>query len=276
MKFIKKLIQSYRNIEDAQLISKCLEEDLNIVMAKLSPFKRIAYTPITGNPSAPEFSKKSKFGGAPYLRNEKDWPVCPSCKKHMQFIMQLNLQDIPDRCQNGLVQIFYCTSTIPNCASINDAFVAFSKSVITRIIHIDKPSAKILPKLNEIFTQYEIIGWNTKYDYPHFKEYKDLGIDLYVDSMVKQLMIERNIGLPINENKLFGYPNWIQGIEYPKDKENNCEMDLLFQLTSKQNTGMNFGNQSGISYIMQSPCNPKTLSLSWSCHKSFKKQNTQL
>jgi len=63
------------------------------------------------------FSSDSKFGGYPYLRTEDDWPVCPNCKRNMQLFLQLELEKIPVSKQQGLLQMFYCTSFDPFCES---------------------------------------------------------------------------------------------------------------------------------------------------------------
>lgn len=240
-----------------------LEEELKKVIEILDKHKRTAYMPIVSEVKS-DFSVKSKIGGLPYLRNQNDWPVCPNCKKNMQLFLQLNLEDLPVNKDIGLIQLFYCTTLEPNCESDLEAFFPFSKAVECRKINFENNSAIITPIIDEIFDEKTIIDWKAKIDYPHPEEYFNLGIDLDLSDELYELMEERGIGETIQEDKLFGWPYWVQSEEYPCDRETGSTMKLLFQLTSENNLKYMFGD-SGIGHLTQSIDNKNELGFGWAC-----------
>lgn len=243
-----------------------IEKAFNEHLAKLEPFKRKAYIPETEESEA-KFSSESKFGGYPYLRDENDWPTCPNCKKNMQLLLQLDLEKLPEKKQTGLVQVFYCTSEEPLCDCELESWEAFSEAVVCRIIEINGESAQIEPTIDEIFDENLIKGWQVEDDYPSSEEYENLGIDCEYDELfeeVVELMDQREIGLPISGDKLFGWPNWIQGEEYPNDRKTNTRMTYLFQIDSECNLPYMFGD-SGIAHLSQSPDNKDELAFAWAC-----------
>jgi uncharacterized protein YwqG len=267
MSFLKKLFggknQVNSPVEQESHSQEEIEKAFSKSIEKLNEFKRTAYIPTTESNKA-SFSNKSKFGGLPYLRDENDWPVCPNCKKNMQLFVQLNLNELPAQKENGLAQLFYCTTSEPLCESDMEAFFPFSKSVECRIIETDSESAKIEPGIDELFEEKQITGWTPKDDYPHFEEYEQLGIELELEDDVYELMEEREIGLPIEQDKLFGWPYWVQSVEYPFDRKTETQMELLFQLASEDNLPYMFGD-AGIGHLTQSPDNKEELGFGWAC-----------
>lgn len=265
MNFLKKLFKSSikdsinQEITPQTNIEKAFKESLE----KLNKFKRTAFIPTTKSNKA-TFSDKSKFGGLPYLRNEKDWPICPNCKKNMQLFLQLNLEELPIKKENGLAQLFYCINNQSSCESEMEAFFPFSKSVECRIIETNLDSAEIKPNLDLLFDEKLITDWIPKDDYPHFEEYDQLGIELELEDDVYELMEEREIGLPIDQDKLFGWPYWIQSTEYPFDRKTETQMELLFQLSSEDHLPYLFGDM-GIGHLTQSPDHKKELAFGWAC-----------
>ncbi|GJM64250.1 DUF1963 domain-containing protein [Persicobacter diffluens] len=237
------------------------EADLKKVIEILSKYKRTAYLPQIKK-TKHEFSTASKIGGLPYLRNGHDWPVCPNCKKNLQLFLQLNLNELPERKDKGLIQLFYCTTDEPNCESNLEAFFPFSKAVCCRKIDIAGESIQIKPDIQEIFNEKVIVGWNPVDDYPHFEEYEQLGIE--IDDDIYELMEEKEIGLPIEKDKLFGWPYWVQSVEYPFDRKTETQMELLFQLDSEDNLPYMFGD-AGIGHLTQSPDNKEELGFGWAC-----------
>ena len=267
MSFFKKLFggknQENNSIEQKSPSQEDIEKAFSESIEKLIEFKRTAFIPATKSNKA-TFSDKSKFGGLPYLRDEKDWPVCPNCKKNMQLFVQLNLKELPEKKENGLAQLFYCTTSEPFCESDMEAFFPFSKSVECRIIETESESVQIEPNLDELFEEKLITRWTSKDDYPHFEEYHQLGIELELEDDVYELMEEREIGLPIEQDKLYGWPYWVQSVEYPFDRKTETQMELLFQLGSEDNLPYMFGD-AGIGHLTQSPDNKEELGFGWAC-----------
>ncbi|MEO1515823.1 MAG: DUF1963 domain-containing protein [Bacteroidota bacterium] len=238
------------------------EEEIQRMMEALAPHKRTAYRPQVEKTSR-SFSPDGKIGGYPYLRHENDWPICPSCQKHMQLFLQLNLTDLPEREGTGLVQLFYCTNSEPLCESDLQAFFPFSKAVVCRKVTIDGESAQIEPKRADVFAEQRIVGWKAVDDYPHYEEHQELGIEEFEDE-VYDLMDEREIGIPVQGDKLFGWPYWVQSAEYPYDRESGSRMELLFQFDSEDNLPYMFGD-AGIGHLTQSPDNEQELGFGWAC-----------
>src|SRR5215467_7265967 len=82
------------------------------LLQKLALYKRTAWLPIL---EAGEGARDdSKFFGTPYLAPDEAWPVCAHCTEPLRFILQLNLDKIPQACReqfgHGLLQMFYCNN----------------------------------------------------------------------------------------------------------------------------------------------------------------------
>lgn len=248
--------------EEKDLTGNNLEERVDKTLKLLEELKRKAYLPITEEHEN-TFSNQSKIGGFPYLRNEHDWPVCPNCQKHMQLFLQLNLEQLPERTEQGLIQLFYCTTKEPNCETQLKAFQPFSKAVVCRKIEATGNSATIEPHLDAIFPEKLIKAWEPKDDYPHTDEYEDLGLE--ADDEVLEIIESKGFGFTIGKDKLFGWPYWVQSVEYPFDRQSKEQMELLFQLDSEDNLPYMFGD-SGVAYLTQSPGNKEELAFGWACY----------
>ena len=268
MNFFKKLFgkkseaQIQKNDSNSKKIS--IEEEFTNTMNILSKFKRTAYLPVIQKTSH-SHSSKSKIGGLPYLRSNEDWPTCPNCKKNMQLFLQLNLEEIPIEKENGLIQLFYCTSSEPMCEFDLEAYIPFSKAVSCRRINAQENTKQIKSNIEDQFEEKTIVNWTSIDDYPHYEEYYYLGIELDISEDVYELMEQRQIGLPIEKDKLFGWPHWVQSVEYPHDRKTGNQMKLLFQLDSEDNLPYMFGD-SGIGHLMQSPDHQDELSFGWACY----------
>lgn len=70
--------------------------------------------------------------------------------------------------------------------------------------------------------------------------------------------------MPIAKDKLYGWPYWIQSVEYPFDRKTESQMQLLFQFDSEDNLPYMFGD-AGIGHLTQSPDNDKELGFGWAC-----------
>ena len=239
------------------------EKNYDEVISVLEKHKRIAYVPIT-KPNEKKFSTDSKYGGYPYLRNENDWPICENCKLNMQLFLQLNLNNIPLKKEKGLIQLFYCTNSEQNCESEMESFFPYSKAVECRKIKIENEPIEVEPNLPDVFDEKLIISWEERIDYPHFEEYELLKIEVDIDDEVYELMEERNMGQTISEDKLFGFPYWVQSEEYPYDRKTETRMELLFQIGESENIPHMFGD-AGIGHLTQSPDNEQELAFGWAC-----------
>lgn len=251
-------------INKFELIKKLdTEAKFKQLLETLEKHKRTAYLPVT-KVVKPKFSSSSKIGGLPYLRSAEDFPICPNCKNHLQLFLQLNMDEIPEKKSTGLIQLFYCTNLDPHCEMYLESFFPFSEGVVCRKIEVNGESASIDIDTNKIFEERQIIEWEAKADYPHFDEYEQLGIDIDLDYEIYDLIEERKIGLTLEGDKLFGWPCWVQSVEYPFDRQTGKQMELLFQLDSEINLPFMFGD-AGIGHLTQSPDNENELAFTWAC-----------
>jgi uncharacterized protein YwqG len=239
----------------------------NELTKKLQAFKRTAYLPIVEKVE-PSFSADSKLGGLPYLDNKDDWPVCPNCKKHMTFFLQLDLAALPERKQEGLLQFFSCTSwDEPNCQMDLSNYEAFSKGTVVRIATPNKTSIQIEHTAHNSFPEKRITSWESFSDYPDTEDYDRLGIVPDGFHSLPEDISDRIYGenyLPKGVDKLFGWPHWVQCAEYPFDRQTKERMELIFQLASKNNVPYMWGD-AGIGHITQSPSNRNELGWGWAC-----------
>jgi uncharacterized protein YwqG len=148
------------------------------IPASLKPFTRIAWMPITKGIDGSLTS--SKFSGKPWLAEKESWPVCQNCGKPMQFFLQLNLDDLPERAGGeygtGLLQMFYCTNSNPACEVDCEAYSPNAKSTLVRIIQTDtQPQEAEIPDIEDYFPARTIVGWQAVDDYPNWEEGSDLG-----------------------------------------------------------------------------------------------------
>jgi len=239
------------------------EVDPEQLLALLEPVKRTAYIPVTEEVERTH-SAHSKMGGYPYLSLEHSWPVCPNCGQHMQLFLQLNLQDLPERKEDGLVQLFYCTNDEPCCEIDCGAYDHFAKSVVCRRLAIgSKQSVIVNPLLSEVFPEKKIVGWSPVDDYPSYDELEELGIDIDIDAY--EVLYDTEKGLPVSGDKLFGWPYWVQNVEYPYDRETGSRMELLFQIDSEVNLPYMFGDV-GVGHLTVSKDDPNELAFGWACH----------
>lgn len=238
-----------------------LELKFHNAMEVLNNFKRTAFLPKVKSTDN-TFSAESKFGGFPYLRSEDDWPVCPNCERNMQLFLQLELEKLPIKNQNGLLQMFYCTSFDPFCDSVLDGGSPYSKATRIRIIEVNGKSSVRLPNIEKIHGEMIIETWETKDDYPHWKDYENLGIDIDFNDELYELMIKRHAGLTISGDKLFGWPYWIQWTDDFMDAKTGIQRDYLVQLASEDNIPYSFGD-CGIGYLTQDPNNKNDLCFYW-------------
>jgi hypothetical protein len=70
--------------------------------------------------------------------------------------------------------------------------------------------------------------------------------------------------ITIQEDKLQGWPCWIQSAEYAFDRKTESQMDYLFQISSECNLAYMLGDM-GIGHLSQSPDNKNEFAFGWAC-----------
>lgn len=240
------------------------QEQYERFMEVLQPYRKTCYIPEVQTVT-PAFDATNKMGGYPYLRHSDDWPTCPNCGQHMQLFLQLDLTTLPEKNSEGMVQLFYCTNAESECDIELGGYNPFSTGHVKRLIQPNGPSASTTVTTEETFPEKRIAGWTPKSDYPHYEDYPQLGIgDTLMEDEIYELM-EENGGHPLEGDKLYGWPSWVQSAETPIDAASGKEYELLFQIDSHDNIPYFFGDD-GIGHLTCNPDDPSDMAFGWACH----------
>jgi uncharacterized protein YwqG len=216
----------------------------------------------------------SKFSGLPWLAESETWPCCRGCRKPMQLMLQLDLDRLPSDLEPdfgpGLLQLFYCTQndwewkTDGGECPIDDDYQAFSRAHLIRTVRAARTKVVRRPEGLKAFPPVRIVGWTKAKDYPSYEDYLPLGFDpgqtWGSDTMIN--MCRQFKCLP--GDKLWGWPQFIQGREYPTCPECRTEMTFLFQLDSQCNLPWLFGDV-GCGHITLCPIHRHILAFQWAC-----------
>ena len=69
---------------------------------------------------------------------------------------------------------------------------------------------------------------------------------------------------PLGDDKLSGWPDWIQSVEYPNCRTCKKQMRLVFQICSDTYLPHFFGD-GGIGHLTQCPDHKTQLAFGWAC-----------
>jgi hypothetical protein len=232
--------------------------------AKLANHRRTAWLPRTGDGEGT--AEGSRFGGPPWLAAAEKWPACGNCGEPMQLFLQLDARDLPPEAvpvlEGGLLQLFYCTNSADACEVKCEAWGPGAKSTLVRLVPAgDRAAGAAAPPHTGMFPAKRIIGWDAVADYPGEEELSELGVSLS-DTESDALSQSE---LPVQGEKLLGWPYWVQGVEYPKCPECGARMALLFQVDSESALPYMFGD-SGVAHVTQCPAHRWRLAFGWACH----------
>lgn len=230
----------------------------------IEPHKRKAWFPVTEEQKSAPTS--SKFSGIPVLSKDESWPCCSHCDEPMQLFVQLNSQDLPEAAGTpfgeGVLQVFYCTNWDQECEVECEAYFPFAKSTLVRVVDYE-PEAVSSPDISPVkdaFPEKEIVGWEVKEDYPNWEELEDLGCMLSDEQF--EFLSEK--GYPKPDDKLLGWPHWVQGVEYPECPDCAKPMKLIFQIDSEDNVPYMFGD-SGCAHVTRCEDHKDKLAIAWAC-----------
>ncbi|MFM9995317.1 MAG: DUF1963 domain-containing protein [Phycisphaerales bacterium] len=211
----------------------------------------------------------SRFGGRPALQPGEVFPICGACHTSMPLLVQLNLAEIPEAARaaipaplrTGLLQLFYCTNGDCN----NDDFGAFTHNALARVL-----AASTLPALvfkdGPALSAARVTGWWPLQDLPDGDEADIQGVKL-TDKQCHEYYETRYAegkDVPIQGDKLLGWPDWIQGVFYPSCPVCSGPMTYVLQVASEDHIPFMFGD-AGVGHVCVCPSHPGRASFYWSC-----------
>ena len=234
-------------------------------LEKFAHLKRDCWIPVCA--AGEDDPTSSKFCGTPYLPEGESWPECPNCGNAMQLFVQLNPKSMPEATRNiwgsGLLQFFYCTNLNPSCDVECGAWEEHSKSTLIRVIEMRGPAAAPTSSpVNDAFPARIIVDWNQRAEYPNWEEVTDFSGDRDDPAFEDWEDVQENN--LFQGEKLFGWPYWVQGVEYPNCRECGKRMEMLFQIDSEVNIPYMFGDV-GCGHITQCPEHKTELAFRWAC-----------
>jgi hypothetical protein len=235
-----------------------VESDLD--EAKLAALRRTAWVPRVEDGNS--YPTASKFSGSAALAAGEAWPLCANCGKPLQLFLQLNTAELPAAAASpwpdSLLQVFYCTSSEPLCEVDCEAYNPFSQSTLLRVLPVRDAVVEAAAP-HGAFPAKRIVGWNPIDDYPGWEELREAD---FSDAAAEEV---GNRGYPLSGEKLFGWPYWVQGVEYPDCPRCGSLMELLFQIDSENNLPYMFGD-AGCGHVTYCSQHPDVLAFRWACH----------
>lgn len=203
----------------------------------------------------------SKFCGAALLLPGEEWPVCPGCEQPMRLFVQLDLATLPAELDHpireGMLQLFYCTSVDPACEVDHEAWQPFGKSTLARWLspaEVTAAAARAPAQDPADELAAVIVGWEPgPIEVPGYEEDGRLA-DFEVDEAIK----------PRPGDKLGGWPDWVQGPEYPRCPRCQNRMRYVLQLESNGLARHQFGDL-GAGHLCQCAEHPEVVAFGWAC-----------
>jgi len=237
------------------------------VQAWIARWQRRPFLPKTRAGDGP--ATASKFCGTALLRPGEAWPVCPGCQQPMRLFVQLDLSQLPAALRHphreGMVQLFYCTSSDPLCEVDHEAWQPFGKSTLARWLSPAEVAraAAVEPTPDPAGEPAAVVvGWEQgEPEAPGYEE--DVppppeADDPEDDELDPTLAPQRG-------DKLGGWPSWVQGPQYPRCPICRTRMEVLLQLDSNGLCHHQFGDL-GAGHLSQCPEHPEVVAFGWACH----------
>lgn len=261
------------------------ELDDDAALARLAPWRqrnvRVAWRPRTEDRDGDALA--SKFCGAAWLAPGEAWPACGCCGSAMPLFLQLDLAAAAAATGlplgEGLLQLFYCVAD--DCAA--DGWEPFGSGKLVRIVPAGAPGRAGTPPAvpaSEPLQPRLVTGWEPAEDLPSAEEAEALGLavdwhrggkrvtvrwpegGVEVDASSDTLL--EKLANPLGGDKLGGWPNWVQGVEYPSCPRCGKSMELVFQVDSFDHVGWMFGD-TGCGHVTRCPDHPDVVAFGWAC-----------
>lgn len=229
-------------------------------IAAIVALARTGYLPVVeegeGQPAA------TRFGGRPWLANGESWPNCGACGEPMMFLVQVNRAELTDRQAeylrgDGLMQLFYCQDW--DCSA--DIWKPFSAGSLARLVpsaSLEDGGFAVAPTTLRLVDPNLVVGWTERTESPGPEERPRYGIDLELS-----WDDEDRLG-PVEDDKLGGWPCWMQHVEYPDCPRCGTEMNLVLQIPSESLADVLLGD-AGVGHVTQCHTHPDVLAFGWAC-----------
>ena len=223
---------------------------------RLARSRRVAWLPRCA--SAGERRGDSHLGGLPALEPGAEWPVCGGCRRAMPLFLQLRASDLPAGAvgmfPDGTLQLFFCIECHP--------WEPFSDAALVRALPADASLAPAsAPEGVTVFEGRTIVDWTEVEDYT-FPDETSGAVELELED--EQFDAIGEAGFPRQGDKLFGWPYWVQGPEYPECPVCGDPMTCVFQIDSNDNLDFMWGD-GGLAHVLWCPRDGE-LALVWQCH----------
>lgn len=257
MRFLKRLFGKHSDVDPNDFLSGNSE-----LGRKLHDFRRKAWLPKTRDGDGGVSS--SKFSGIAHIPQGQSWPSCGNCRKPMQLFVQVNSDELPDDASGllteGILQLFYCTSSEPQCEVDCEAYFPFSMATLARIVELGAFEQFETSPVENAFPARSIEDWELVLDLPNWEELSMMGVEL--TDQESDRLADSNI--PRQGEKLGGWPAWIQGVEYPSCPKCNERMFHVFQIDSEKNLPYLLGDV-GVGHVTRCKEHPEVLTFGWAC-----------
>ena len=282
------------------------EESLLASLRRLRrPLQRTAWAPRLV-PFEGDSHRGSRYGGLPALQAGESWPRCQACQSRMQLVVQIEGQHLPEALHEqigpGVFQFFYC---IRDACSVAEAWAPYAGNSLARQIEatdLVAPAADDRPESSP-YSVFQVEDWHPLPDHPDWAEtpeeeqeplsYAEDWLEIVEGSERSEGLQQRYsrlfehfqvgpgqlpevVSLLQNHpgDKLFGWPRWTQGVEYPACQKCGQTMEMVLQVNNDGNQDSRPGFHScfgqlfagdGNGHVCRCPEHREVMTFRWAC-----------
>lgn len=193
----------------------------------------------------------TRTGGRAMMGENETWPSCGNCQNPLTFMMQCNLDALPDGMtdhDSGVLRFFYCMHE--DCVGMG-GWDAFDPQHHLSVLNGDGHFQTAPEGTFAIKPQFVSDTIKTE-DFPHWPDRQGLELP-ESDTKIHAL----------SGHKYAGWPHWIQGAERPNCPDCSAVMEPFIQLDQDWNRDFNFGG--GIGHISQCRTHKDNFAFGWAC-----------
>jgi hypothetical protein len=205
----------------------------------------------------------SKMGGTPFIAMGEEWPCCGRCSQPMELFLQLNSQDLPAEMADrfsGLLQVFLCATDGYSNGTCAYGYEAFSAAAMLRLCNPTGQPRYQHPPFEDSFMEAVIESWERLLDLPSLRELEALAVEL--NDAQTRLVIDHPRMFAWPGEKLGGWPDWPQNVDYVACPECENRMEVLFQFNSDGTLPHAF-TDGGTCWISQCTTHKHRLAVTW-------------